>query len=249
MHLFVIAGHGAGDPGAGGNGWEEAERVRALAQRIAELGGENVTLADIDRNWYADAGILGLDLPEDWQVVELHMDAAGETAHGGHVIYCGSLVPDEYDWKLSEFIASMFPGRNNALVGRTDLANPNRAAAMGINYRLIENGFITNANDVEIFNSRMDELARGYLDVFGIPVVGGSATIINENEEGGSMACIIEQNDGDNLYYFNGDRIIEIDKEERDVFDGISWTSYGCPLPVAHMDGWQVERAQMALTR
>lgn len=41
--LFVIAGHGAGDPGACGNGYSEAERVRALAQRIKTLGGNNVS--------------------------------------------------------------------------------------------------------------------------------------------------------------------------------------------------------------
>ena len=29
MHLFIIAGHGAGDPGATENGYTEAERVRA----------------------------------------------------------------------------------------------------------------------------------------------------------------------------------------------------------------------------
>ena len=38
-HLFVIAGHGAGDSGAVGYGYTEAERVRALAGRLAALGG------------------------------------------------------------------------------------------------------------------------------------------------------------------------------------------------------------------
>ena len=56
MHLFIIAGHGAGDPGATGNGYTEAERVRALAARIGALGGSNVTIADTSRNWYADKG-------------------------------------------------------------------------------------------------------------------------------------------------------------------------------------------------
>lgn len=50
MHLFIIAGHGAGDPGATGNGYTEAERVRALAARIGALGGSNVTIADTSRN-------------------------------------------------------------------------------------------------------------------------------------------------------------------------------------------------------
>ena len=44
--LFVIAGHGAGDPGACGNGYQEAERVRALAKRIKEFGGNSVMLGD-----------------------------------------------------------------------------------------------------------------------------------------------------------------------------------------------------------
>ena len=34
--LYVIAGHGAGDPGACANGATEAERVRALARRMKE---------------------------------------------------------------------------------------------------------------------------------------------------------------------------------------------------------------------
>ena len=63
-HIFVIAGHGAGDPGAVGNGYQEAERVRALANRIKALGGDNVTLGDTSRNWYADKGISSLNIPK-----------------------------------------------------------------------------------------------------------------------------------------------------------------------------------------
>jgi len=33
-HLFLIAGHGAGDSGAIGYGYTEEERVRAFARRI-----------------------------------------------------------------------------------------------------------------------------------------------------------------------------------------------------------------------
>ena len=56
-HLFIIAGHGAGDPGATGNGYQEAERVRVLAAKIGAYGGSDVTIADTSRNWYADNGI------------------------------------------------------------------------------------------------------------------------------------------------------------------------------------------------
>ena len=85
-HLYIIAGHGAGDSGAVGYGYTEAERVRYLATRIAALGGSNVTVADMNRNWYEDNGIMSLNIPNDWQILELHMDSATASACGGHVI-------------------------------------------------------------------------------------------------------------------------------------------------------------------
>lgn len=172
MRLYVICGHGAGDPGAGGNGYTEAERVRALGRRIAELGGDDVVLLDTDRNWYADAGIDSLDVPPDAGLVELHMDSGPAGARGGHVIIKAGYEADQYDRALADAMARIFPGRANVIVGRSDLANVNRAARRGINYRLVENGFISDAGDVERFNSRMDEVARAYLDAFGIPAAG-----------------------------------------------------------------------------
>ena len=167
-HLFVIAGHGAGDPGACANGFSEAERVRALATRIKALGGEHVTLGDFNRDYYADNGISSLDIPADWQITELHMDSAAAGAKGGHVIIKAGFDPDQYDNALASFIGGILPGRSNLIVGRDDLANPDRAAARGYSYRLVEVGFITNTGDLAIFNNRMDDIARGILEAFGI---------------------------------------------------------------------------------
>jgi hypothetical protein len=166
--IFVIAGHGAGDPGACGNGFTEAERVRALAQRIRDYGGDNVLLGDFNRDYYADGGISYLNISKDVQIVELHMDSAGVDARGGHVIIKSGFSPDMYDNALASFIGSILPGRSSKIVGRSDLANPNRAAAKGYGYRLIECGFITNATDVSIFNNKMDDIAKGILAAFGI---------------------------------------------------------------------------------
>lgn len=171
MKLFVIAGHGAGDPGACGNGFSEAERVRALAQRIKDFGGDDVILGDFNRNYYADGGINYLDISTDTPIVELHMDSAGAGARGGHVIIqAGIGGADDYDRNLANLVSSIFPGRASTIVERSDLANPWRAYARGYNYRLVENGFISNWDDVQTFNSRIDELAKGYLAAFGIGV-------------------------------------------------------------------------------
>ena len=167
-HLFVIAGHGAGDPGATGNGYTEAERVRALAARIKALGGNNVVLGDFNRNYYEDNGISFLNLTKDYCIIELHMDAGAPTARGGHVIINSGFTADNYDNALASMLKKILPGRANMIVGRSDLANPQRAAAKGYNYRLVEFGFITNATDVSIFNNKMDEIAKGVLSAFGI---------------------------------------------------------------------------------
>lgn len=169
--LFVIAGHGAGDCGACGNGYQEAERVRALAQRIKDFGGDDVLLGDFNRNYYKDNGISKLTISKDYKIIELHMDSSSSSsARGGHVIIKAGFSADDYDKKLAEFISGMFAGRKKIIVGRTDLANPNRAASNGYNYRLVECGFISNADDVKIFNSKMDELAKGILACFDIGV-------------------------------------------------------------------------------
>ena len=178
--VFVVPGHGAGDPGACAHGYSEAERVRALASRMKALGGDAVMLADFSRNYYADGGISRLDLPRDVQIVELHMDSGPASARGGHVVINGRYAPDAYDRAIASFLGWFMPGRAKTLVGRTDLANPNRAAARGYSYRLVECGFISNAGDLGRFNSEIDALAAGILAAFGIGEGGADMATAEE---------------------------------------------------------------------
>ena len=175
-HIFVIAGHGAGDPGASGNGYTEAERVRALAAKIKAYGGDAVTVGDTSRNWYADNGISTLSISKSWQIIELHMDSASASARGGHVIINSGFEPDKYDTALAAFISGILPGRAQTIVKRNDLANPKRAAAKGYPYRLLECEFISNTQDVKIFNEKTDEIAKGILNVFGIGTSASGST-------------------------------------------------------------------------
>ena len=168
-HVFLICGHGAGDSGAVGNGYQEQERVRTLGARIKALGGDYVTLADTSKNWYKTAGINTLTIPKDWQILELHMDSGASSARGGHVIIKQGYTADKYDNALAKMLKEILPGRSNMIVGRGDLANANRAASKGYGYRLVEFGFISNKNDVKIFNSRIDDIAEGVLKAFDIP--------------------------------------------------------------------------------
>lgn len=173
--LYVICGHGAGDPGACGNGYSEAERVRALGRELAAAGGDSVVLLDTSRDWYADAGINGLDTGGE-PLVELHMDGSvSSSACGGHVIICDRFEADDWDRALASWVGSYFPGRSSTLVKRGDLANPNRAANRGINYRLLECGFVTNPGDVTKLSNNIREVAEGILGCFGIGSEGGAS--------------------------------------------------------------------------
>lgn len=171
VNLFVIAGHGAGDSGACGNGYQEAERVRALAQRIKDFGGDNVTLADPSLNSYK-SNIIGKGLvPKEDLILELHLDSSVfSSAKGGHIIINKKFKADKYDEALANMISGMFPGRSDKIKGRNDLANVNRAATKGYNYRLMECCFISNAEDIKKFNANIDELAKNILACFDIEV-------------------------------------------------------------------------------
>lgn len=188
--LYFMAGHGAGDPGACANGYQEAERVRALGERVKAYGGSNVVYLDPSINYYASNAISRLSIPSDGCILEAHMDSASASARGGHVIIKSGYNADAYDNALANMLSRRLPGRSQMIVGRSDLANPKRAAAKGFNYRLVEFGFITNATDLNIFNTQMDELAKDVVQCFQItpssnpgkpatssPVSGGRVTV------------------------------------------------------------------------
>lgn len=170
MKLYVICGHGAGDPGACSGGYSEAERVRALAKRMKALGGSSVVILDTSVNWYASKKVNAALKKKvgDNPVVEMHQDSASESAKGGHVVIKSGLSADKHDKALAKFIGDYFPGRSVTISKRSDLQNPNMAADYGINYRLLEVCFISNKSDREKFNKNMDKVATGILGAFGI---------------------------------------------------------------------------------
>lgn len=170
--LIVICGHGAGDPGACSNGYEEAQLVRQLGNRIKELGGDEVFIYDTSKNCYRQtqqgAGIYELQQFAGVPIVELHMDAFNTTARGGHIIIQAEATMTFQQGALRDSIVKLFPGRSTTCKKRSDLLNCNTAQRLGLTYCLAENGFIDNATDRGLFLANIDEQARYYLAAFGI---------------------------------------------------------------------------------
>lgn len=104
-------------------------------------------------------------------VIEWHYDAAGSSASGGHVIIHKTFSPDKIDEALVRAIgkttgvSKSYPG---GFSKRNNLANLNRTAKAGVNYRLVEVGFGTNSKDANYMLNNTAEMARIYMqELFG----------------------------------------------------------------------------------
>lgn len=165
--LYVIPGHGANDVGAIGNGYQEAVCVRNLATLLKKYGDDAVVLTDFSLNSYRSNVIK--TIPKGSVVLELHLDSFTKpTAGGGHIIIPKARPANEYDDALANMLKTYFPGRSQTIVGRTDLANIKRSIEYGVDYRLMECCFISNAYDIKKFNTTIDAFAKEILKCFGI---------------------------------------------------------------------------------
>lgn len=98
-------------------------------------------------------------------VLEFHFDAAGSAARGGHLIIHPNARITTVIRRIRDVIGEMVGVRfslngERGFSGRTNLANPNRAHAAGLNYALLELGFGTNQEDARILREYVDDYAR-----------------------------------------------------------------------------------------
>ena len=174
--ILFVAGHGYKPDGTfdtGATGYiargehKYMEDIFFPAIKNALPGGANVAFySDHDCYSYGDIVNQAAKYGSDTIVVECHYDAANSSsATGGHVIVYKGFEPDEYDIKLRDALAEtigVFPYNHKGykgISGRDDLANANRTANSGTNWRLIELGFGTNPDDADYLMNHADELA------------------------------------------------------------------------------------------
>lgn len=187
-HL-VVCGHGAGDPGAGGNGINERDftrnelkpRMEAWAQK---LKNNTISFYPVGQNLFQDTqrGGGAYSVPLDTaSVTEIHLDSSSNpSATGGHVIVKSGLSADSHDLALAKVISdyvgwwgSVKPSQGISY--RDNLLNCNVFATRPpISYRLIETGFISNATDVANIKANLDAIAKGFVEAITGERVAGS---------------------------------------------------------------------------
>ena len=165
--ILFIYGHGGTDPGAGANGINERDFFRSSLHphlvKWANLSNRKIEF--YTGNAYQTRHLDKID-PKAYDVLELHLDGSSSaTATGGHVIIHADYVPDDQDKRLMALIERLFGCRGGKCFnGRRDLQNPNIARHRGINYRLAELCFVTNANDVKKLLASLDAVAKGIIE-------------------------------------------------------------------------------------
>ncbi|MFF5993482.1 N-acetylmuramoyl-L-alanine amidase [Lysinibacillus sp. KU-BSD001] len=160
---LIVGGHGAGDPGAVGGGHNERDAMRLLAKEIKALIPSYVDVYDTNLNMFRETNKgKGIYITPYQNIIELHMDASSKTSvRGGHVIIHKNFKPDALDLKLAKAIKERVGwSRKDGFDYRNNLLNLNICAKKGISYRLLELGFISNAQDRASIITEVKETAR-----------------------------------------------------------------------------------------
>lgn len=176
MKILLIAGHGAGDPGAcatyNGTRFKEADETRAMVQMIQEQLGRydvNVGVYNTQRNAYTDAqsgkfkpACLGYDY-----VLEIHFNAAGKREADGRTtgteIY---VTPSEravgVELQITEQLRRL--GFTNRGVKRQNFSVIAQAKAVGVSSALLETCFIDDPDDMALYTRDRRAVARAVAD-------------------------------------------------------------------------------------
>lgn len=190
MNILLIAGHGAGDPGAVGCGYQEATETRKMATAVKpllEAYGANVTMYDQNKNAY-DVLRFGGSLPLSGvdYVIEFHLNAGvGDT--GGNGVTTGTeILVDQSEAGttveqeiLSRICALGF--KNRGVKRRNDLLVQNTVTNYGISHALIETCFIDDADDMKLYAAKFNQIAQAIAD--GVAVGFGLAKTEQEGKD------------------------------------------------------------------
>lgn len=181
MKLLLIAGHGAGDPGAVGNGFQEATETRKVVAALAQAleGCCDVDTYPTDRNAYADYKAGQLTKTAQFArydyVLEIHFNAVkASTADGktkGVECYVTTAEPSTaVEQAMVAAIAAV--GLTNRGVKRNNWAVINQARMAGASSALLEICFIDDPDDMAVYAAKQSDIieaiAMSIIDGFGL---------------------------------------------------------------------------------
>lgn len=163
MKILLIAGHGAGDSGAVGNGYKEADLTRELVSLIEKELSEyrvSIDVYDTSRNAFYDAQKGALMVGNYDYALEVHFNAASATAHGTEIFVVNEESSIDVEKNIMKAMKPYFTLRDSDGVKRTNFLVITTLFNQGISAGLLETCFITNANDMKVYQAHKKDIAR-----------------------------------------------------------------------------------------
>lgn len=160
MKILLIAGHGAGDPGAVGNGCKEADLTREvvslLKTRLSKFA--EVAVHDTTKNAFAilnNGGYINFK-PYDY-VLEVHFNAFNGAAYGTEIFVTSSEKNTAVEQKIVKNISAL--GFTNRGVKVNDWYLIRTAKKQGVSAALLEVCFIDNTSDMAKYKTKKGQIA------------------------------------------------------------------------------------------
>ena len=181
MNLLLIAGHGAGDPGATSNGYQEAVETRRVVQALAWALKDycNVNQYPTGRNAYSDyknGQLLATAKFSQYNyVLEIHFNAFQATRADGVTMGVECYVPtSESNTATEEALCRNLAelGLKNRGVKKKDYSVIWSARKQGPRAALLEVCFIDDPDDMRLYESQFAQvvqaIAKSIIDGFGL---------------------------------------------------------------------------------
>lgn len=176
LKILLIAGHGAGDPGACSSyGTEATETRRVLSTLKYKLSAFNcdVSVYPTNRDAYQDIknGCLQVNFANFDYVFEIHFNSAANASANGVEIFITSA---ESGYTVEQAVITKMEslGFSNRGVKREDFCVIRTSKSVGTSAALIETCFINNSKDMNNYNTKFERvceaMANGIAEGFGL---------------------------------------------------------------------------------
>lgn len=169
MNILLISGHGAGDPGAVGNGKREADETRRVTAALKPLldGYADVAIYQTDRNAFQDYqnGTLAAvaQFSKYDYVLEVHFNALKESGADGKTKGVEIYVPTtETETRVEQAIVNAVSkcGLTNRGVKKHNWSVIAKARQSGVHAALLEVCFIDDADDMAVYSRKFNDIVR-----------------------------------------------------------------------------------------
>lgn len=165
MDILLIAGHGAGDPGACGCGYEEADLTREVVEILADKlqGYADISVYPMDHSAYHDlhCGDLQVNWTNYDYVLEVHFNAFNGEACGTEIYTTRIEEYSDAEECIMDHMGEYFDVRGVKEMNFDVIYSAKRA---GVSSALLEVCFIDNEDDMETYVDNTDGVVQSIAD-------------------------------------------------------------------------------------